>query len=121
MNDLETLIFIHENRRDLAEVIILSSIIGLETKFSIRQLSIITGLPVSKIKAVVTKSDKTGGKLVPDTLRDILHIKNSYNQWDKIDEQAICRVIKQGTSQTMLAKLTGLSQSYISQIWRKYA
>lgn len=60
------------------------------------------------------KSTKTGGALSPDALEDILEALLSHDK-KNIDYDAIGKAIKKGTSQNMITKLTGISQSSISR------
>lgn len=90
--------------------------IGQYKVFSARQLSAMTKGRISHQSAakVCNKTDRSGGSLSIESLEDIkecfhAHINGSVNY------QIVSRIIKAGTSQRMLSKLTGISQTSISK------
>lgn len=60
------------------------------------------------------KTTRNGGSLAPESLEDIRDALFS-KEANRIDYEAIFRAIKRGTSQNMIAKLTGIPQSSISR------
>lgn len=60
------------------------------------------------------KTSRTGGALSPDSLEDIRDALFSRER-RAIDYEAVVRALKKGTSQNMVTKLTGISQSSISR------
>jgi transposase len=84
--------------------------------FSNRQIANISGNIISHttISRLVKKDDKSGGRLNPKSLEDIALALFSKAR-KRIDYSAIERALESGTSQGMIAKLTGISQSTISK------
>jgi DNA-binding NarL/FixJ family response regulator len=84
--------------------------------FSNRQIANICGniLSHTTIGKFVKKDDKSGGRLNPKSLEDIALALFSKAR-KSIDYEAIRRALDAGTSQGMIAKLTGISQSTISK------
>lgn len=90
--------------------------IGQHKVFSSRQLSAITGgaLHHSVVSKLIGKTDRTGGNLNVGTLDILKHILLS-RATDGTDFHLIANALSMGTSQGMVAKLTGVSQSSISK------
>lgn len=84
--------------------------------FSNRQISKISGgaLSPSVLNASLSKNNKTGGRLSPENLEDILLILFSKER-GAVDHKLIKKVLDNGTSQGMISRLTGISQSSISR------
>ena len=84
--------------------------------FSNRQISVIVGgiLSHATIGKLVKKEDKSGGRLNPKSLEDISLALFSKAR-GRIDYSAIERALEAGTSQGMISKLSGISQSTISK------
>jgi hypothetical protein len=83
---------------------------------SSRQISAIVNNKVShsSISKMIGKNSKTGGNLNVGTLeilRNVLYSRSS----GETDYRLISEAIKEGTSQGMISKLTGVSQSSISR------
>jgi len=95
-----------EKLSDLAEYGILSN----------RQLAKIVRGKISHttIAQHTQKKSKTGGSLSPEALEDIREALFSRER-KAIDYDAISRALSKGTSQNMITKLTGISQSSISR------
>lgn len=95
-----------EKAQDLAEY-------GL---FSNRQISKISGGVLSNVtvNTYIPKENKTGGRFSPQSLEDIATILFSKEK-GRIDYVTVKKVLDAGTSQGMIAKLTGVSQSSISK------
>lgn len=109
MDDLTRVVQLqkHSNsmRRDdiLAEIALLRDPI-----FSARMMEKVTGVPLNAILPVMGKTARTGGRLNPETLPVIWQLREyGYVEWD------IFWCIDQGTSQHLLARLTGISETKI--------
>lgn len=90
--------------------------LGEHKVFSSRQLSAISDgiIHHSVISKLIGKTDRTGGNLnvgTLDILRNILVSRADHNT----DYNLIANAVGMGTSQGMVAKLTGVSQSAISK------
>lgn len=90
--------------------------LGSYSVFSSRQLSaIIDGkIPHGKITKLIGKTDKTGGNLNVGTL-DILRTILINRADSTTDFRLIADAVGKGTSQGMVAKLTGVPQGTISK------
>lgn len=118
MNDMDDLTRVVELQKHsssmgkddiLAEVALLTDPI-----FSARMMCKVTGLPMGAILPVMGKTEKTGGRLNPDTLSTIWSLREyGFVQADVI------WCIDQGTSQNLLARLAGISQTRISRTYRR--
>ena len=107
----------HISRSEIDERIIAISKYGM---FSSRQISAICNGKVSPatVAGLIGKTDKTGGNLNPGTLEILRAIL--YSRADKTTDKALIKeALEQGNSQGMISKLTGVSQSLVSQISRK--
>lgn len=95
-----------EKAQDLAEY-------GL---FSNRQISKISGGVLNHVtlSAYIPKENKTGGRFSPQSLEDIAQVLFSKER-NRIDYASVKRAMDLGTSQGMIARLTGVSQSSISK------
>ena len=84
--------------------------------FSSRQIAAIVNGAVdhSSIAKLIKKEDKTGGNLNVGTLEILRNVLYSRAN-NKTDYQLISEALEQGTSQGMVASLTGVSQSSISR------
>jgi hypothetical protein len=83
---------------------------------SSRQISAIVNNKVShsSISKMIGKNSKTGGNLNVGTLEILRNLLYSRSNGET-DYGLISEAIKQGTSQGMISKLTGVSQSSISR------
>jgi hypothetical protein len=84
--------------------------------FSNRNLSniICNKLSHVKIGKITQKTKKSGGSLAPASLEDIRDLLFSKSR-NRIDYEAAQRAVNLGTSQNMIQKLSGVSQSSISR------
>lgn len=84
--------------------------------FSSRQLSAIARDKLSHgtISTIIRKTDKTGGNLNVGTLDILLTVLYS-RATTSTDYELIEKALAEGTSQGMVSKLTGVSQSSISR------
>jgi hypothetical protein len=119
---LNEAIWIRDNADAVEKEVLMDSIsnLGKYRIFSSRQISAITNGVVSHttISKLIQKPDKTGGNLnvgTLDLLRSIL-----YNRADGRTDHALIRsAVGGGTSQGMVSKITGVSQSTISKMLRR--
>ena len=124
MNEMQKLeainmaIWLRDNAPRLSEEMILEKVKELSEyeAFSNRNISFIIGNKISHVKIgkVTQKTKKSGGALAPDSLEDIRDALFSKSR-NRIDYEAIARAVKAGTSQNMIQKLSGVSQSSISR------
>lgn len=106
----------HAAKLDRAKLFEVVENIGEYGIFSARQLSAFTGNAVSHQTAarLCKKTEKTGGKLNPKSLDEIKQcFHDRINK--KIDYSIISQIVSDGTSQGMVEKLTGISQTKISR------
>lgn len=84
--------------------------------FSSRQLSAIVNNVIDHgtIAKLIKKEDKTGGNLNVGTLEILRNVLYSRAN-NQTDYELIAKAFEEGTSQGMIAKLTGVSQSSISR------
>lgn len=84
--------------------------------FSSRQISAIVNNVIdhSSIAKLIRKEDKTGGNLNVGTLEILRNVLYSRAN-NQTDYELIAKAFEEGTSQGMIAKLTGVSQSSISR------
>jgi len=119
---LNEAIWLRDNVASLEKDGIIDAIvrIGKLGVFSSRQLSAITNgaLPHTTVSKLITKTDKTGGKLNVGTL-DILRTILISRADSSTDFNLIADAVGQGTSQGMVAKLTGVNQGTISKKMRQ--
>lgn len=116
MDDLTRVTALYEHHESMDEDEMLREISELtDPIYSARMMCKVTGLPMHKVLPVMGKTAKTGGRLNPDTLKTILHMR-TYG----FDAAQARWCLEKGTAQTLLARLTGYSQSRISRAWRAY-
>jgi hypothetical protein len=84
--------------------------------FSSRQISAIVNGAVDhgSIAKLIKKEDKTGGNLNVGTLEILRNVLYSRAN-NQTDYTLISKALEEGTSQGMIARLTGVSQSSISR------
>lgn len=102
----------HSSRISAEEVLRLCSELTDEA-FSARMMSKIVDMPMSRVLEAMGKTKRTGGRLAPESLPLILELRDWGFSGDKV-----LTCLRQGTSQGLLARLTGISQSRISRTWR---
>jgi hypothetical protein len=124
MNDMErleainTAIWLRDNAEKLPDEAILERVKELSGYdiFSNRNLSFIIGNKISHVKIgkVTQKKKKSGGLLAPESLEDIRDLLFSRTR-NSINYEAAQRAVSAGTSQNMIQRLSGVSQSSISR------
>lgn len=114
MDDLTRVVALWRHHSSMMPEDILAEVEKLtDPIFSARMMTKVTGLPMSRVLPAMGKTKRTGGRLNPETLPDILRLR------DNPDPDLIRSVVKRGTAQTLLAYLMGVSQSRISRIVRQ--
>lgn len=105
---------IEKLNRDATEVAIKE--LASHRLFSSRQIAAIVNGAVDhgSIARLIKKEDKTGGNLNVGTLEILRNVLYSRAN-NKTDYGLIAQALKEGTSQGMIARLTGVSQSSISR------
>ena len=118
LNAINEAIWIRDNALRVSKEILIERIQDLAEYevFSNRQLAKIclNAIGYNTIRAYVNKSDKSGGNLAIESLEDIREVLFSKER-KAISLDAIRRVLATGTSQGMLSRLTGVSQTLISR------
>lgn len=120
---LNLAIWLRDNCDNMSKSRLLDEVekLGEYKLFSSRQICAIinNNLTHSTIAKTIQKGDKTGGALNPGTL-DILRNVLYSRAEDKRDIKLIQDAFGMGTSQSMIARLTGIPQSTISKELKKY-
>jgi hypothetical protein len=111
-------IWVRDNVNDMKDWDVLKAVsdLGKYKIFSSRQISAITNNRVSHttVSSIIKKKNKTGGNLNVGTLEILRNVL--YSRADgKTDYGLISEALQGGTSQGMISKLTGVSQSSISR------
>ena len=111
MDDLTKVVILHKYHESMTENEILKTVGELtQPEFSARMMVKVTGLPMSKVLPAMGKTARTGGRLNPDTLPDIVTLREH-----GLDPDLVRSIVRRGTSQLLLARLLGKSQP---TIWR---
>jgi hypothetical protein len=111
-------IWVRDNVAEMKDHDVIKAVIELGDYkvFSSRQISAIISNRVSHttVSSIIGKKDKTGGNLNVaslEILRNVLYSRSS----GETNYGLIATVLEGGTSQGMISKLTGVSQSSISR------
>lgn len=111
-------IWIRDNANKISRDLLIERLQELSeySLFSNRQMSKICGNKISHnvLGGYIQKSDKSGGNFNPTSLEDIREALFSKER-KRINYNAILRALEAGTSQGVISKLTGISQSTISR------
>lgn len=83
-------------------------------KISGRMLEKISGVSIHRILHTTGKKSRTGGNLNPQSLLKLLEL--TISGWN---DTLVIEILKEGTSQQVIAALTGFSQSRISRVARR--
>lgn len=115
---LSRAIWLKENSSTLnkGEVFFYITEIDEAGQFSIRQLSSIANNKISAStlsRHLVTKP-RIGGRLNTGSLRGLFDLFRSW-ELGVVDYRVVKRMLKEGNSQNVIARLTGISQSAISR------
>lgn len=76
----------------------------------------ITGLPDGRVHRLIEKSERTGGRLNPETLSLIFDVAKTEQDGGPRDHRMLRTICSQGTSANILARFTGISRRTISDI-----
>jgi hypothetical protein len=106
----------HSENLDTEDLLKVIADIGEYQIFSARQIRSMTGNLVShqKISRLCEKSDKTGGNLNIfdlEKIRDLFYGKSN----GIVNYDLAKQIVENGTSQGMISRLTGISQSALSK------
>jgi hypothetical protein len=106
----------HASKIDKEKLFEVIENIGEYNVFSARQLSALAGNSISHqtVARLCKKTEKTGGRLNPKSLDEIKQCFHDRIN-GTIDYQLISKILDAGTSQGMVEKLTGISQTKISK------
>jgi hypothetical protein len=111
-------IWVRDNVEDMKDWDIIKSVteLGDYKLFSSRQISAIVKNRISHttVSSIIGKKDKTGGKLNVATLEILRNVLYSRSNGET-NFGLITEALEAGTSQGMISKLTGVSQSSISR------
>lgn len=114
-DDLQTVVDLQKHCQTLTSEQIAEELSQLtDPVFSARMMVKVTGLPMKAVLGAMGKTEKTGGRLNPETLPVILKLRD----YGYVKEDVVW-CLTEGTSQNLLSRLTGISQSRISRTWRK--
>ena len=115
---LSQAIWLKENSASLNKGEVFFYLTELDTigELSIRQLSNIANnkISASTLRRYLIQKPRTGGRLNTGSLRDIFEIFKSA-EFGVVDYRLVKRVMNAGTSQNVVARLTGITQSSISR------
>lgn len=106
---LEIALF-HADRRheyDKAQKIAAALELGELHVFSGRQISVIVSLPHTEVSKLISKADKTGGKITIAALRPLLRVAQ-LRRLGEVDVFAVKEARDAGVSSWLAAKLTGV-------------
>jgi hypothetical protein len=106
----------HASKLDREKLFEVIENIGEYGVFSARQLSALAGNLISHQTAarICKKTEKTGGRLNPKSLDQIKQCFHDRIN-NTIDYSLVSQIVLDGTSQGMVEKLTGISQTKISR------
>ncbi len=106
----------HASKLDRDKLFEVVENIGEYGIFSARQLSALAGNSISHQTAarLCKKTEKTGGRLNPKSLDQIKQCFHDRIN-GRIDYSLVSQIVADGTSQGMVEKLTGISQTKISR------
>lgn len=111
-------IWIRDNAKRISRELLIEKMQNLAEYevFSNRQLSSISCdvLKPSTVNMYIKKENKSGGNFSPSTLEDIREVLFGKER-GVVDYIKVNKILKNGTSQGMVSKLTGLNQSTISR------
>lgn len=111
-------IWLRDNHSKLSDERVFELIEDIDTEkfFSARQFSALVGNKIShqKIAKHLDKRIRTGGRFNPISLEDIKRCFED-RKAKKIDFLLVRSIIRSGTSQNVLSKLSGINQSMISK------
>lgn len=78
--------------------------LGAHGIWSLTHISAITGVSMSRVRSLISKTDRTGGRLNPASFQLILE-EFSVRSTGETNDKLTARIIAEGTSAGMLARL----------------
>lgn len=111
-------IWLRDHAHTMSKEVLIERLVAISEYdlFSNRQLEAICcgAMRHNTIGNYIKKVDKSGGRLEPRSLENIREALFSKER-GKVDYNQVRKALKWGTSQGMIAKLTGINQSAISR------
>jgi len=115
---LSQAVWLKENNASLNKGEVFHYITEIDTlgEFSIRQLSNICNnkISASTLRRYLIEKPRNGGRLNTGSLRELLDLLKE-SELGVVDYRVVKRIMNAGTSQNVVARLTGISQSSISR------
>jgi hypothetical protein len=115
---LSQAVWLKENSSTLNKGEVFHYITEIDTlgEFSVRQLSSICNnkISASTLRRYLVEKTRQGGRLNTGSLRELLDLFKE-SELGVVDYRVVKRIMNAGTSQNVVARLTGISQSSISR------
>lgn len=115
---LSQAVWLKENNSALNKGEVFHYITEIDTlgEFSVRQLSNICNnkISASTLRRYLVEKPRNGGRLNTGSLRELLDLFKEC-ELGVVDYRVVKRIMNAGTSQNVVARLTGISQSSISR------
>jgi|688.fasta_scaffold689099_2 hypothetical protein len=115
---LSQAVWLKENNATLNKGEVFHYITEIDTlgEFSVRQLSNICNnkISASTLRRYLVDKPRHGGRLNTGSLRELLDLFKE-SELGVVDYRVVKRIMNAGTSQNVVARLTGISQSSISR------
>lgn len=115
---LSQAVWLKENNATLNKGEVFHYITELDTlaEFSVRQLSSIANnkISASTLRRYLVDKPRLGGRLNTGSLRELFELFQDC-ELGAVDYRVVKRIMNAGTSQNVVARLTGISQSSISR------
>lgn len=115
---LSQAVWLKENNSTLNKGEVFHYITEIDTlgEFSVRQLSSIANnkISASTLRRYLVEKPRHGGRLNTGSLRELLDLFKEC-ELGVVDYRVVKRIMNAGTSQNVVARLTGISQSSISR------
>jgi hypothetical protein len=115
---LSQAVWLKENNATLNKGEVFHYITEIDTlgEFSVRQLSNICNnkISASTLRRYLVEKPRNGGRLNTGSLRELLDLLKEC-ELGIVDYRVVKRIMNAGTSQNVVARLTGISQSSISR------
>jgi len=115
---LSQAVWLKENNATLNKGEVFHYITEIDTlgEFSVRQLSNICNnkISASTLRRYLVEKPRHGGRLNTGSLRELLDLFKE-SELGVVDYRVVKRIMNAGTSQNVVARLTGISQSSISR------
>ncbi|MDF2990246.1 MAG: hypothetical protein K0S37_760 [Microbacterium sp.] len=105
-------IYRHADKLDPAWRLNAVTTLGKHGLWSLTQIVAISGVPMHDVRRTISKSDHTGGRFNPDTL-SLLVEEFELRSSGGLNDALTARIIQEGTSLGMTAKLLGVTPGTI--------